>query len=186
MKYLLVATMALALAACGSKSEDETASMTSAAGPRPIIGGNDSVAAVLDSQGTPVAQLRFVIDTRPVVNKPFRLQLLASATAPVSQIQLTAESDSLLIDPGNAVLELVQEEAASGGARNYSATHDLDVTAKDPGLAEVFVHLTTGPDTPETRYVIPVLVAKPQSAAPAQAPPSDKPDPAPEADNGQP
>lgn len=186
MKYFLVVTMALVLAACGSKGEDETAPVAATGGSSPAIGGNDSVAAALDSPGTPVAQLRFVIDTRPVVGKPFRVQLVATATTPVSPLVLVAESDSLRIDPANAVLDLAQLESAAGAARSYSATHDLTVTAKDTGLAEVFVRLTSGLDSPETRYVIPVLVAKAESAGTAQAPPSDKPDPATETEHAQP
>jgi len=185
MKHLLVATMALALAACGSAGDDE-ASSAGAASVRATTVGDETVSAVLDSQGTPVAQLRFLIDTQPVVGKPFQMRLTASATAAVSRLQLAADSDSLLVDPARAVLDLALDESSAGTSRSYKATHDLVVLAKQSGLAVVTVRLATGPDSTETVYSIPVLVA--EAGTDTAAPPtvSDKPDPAAKADNGQP
>lgn len=178
--------MALVLAACGSKSKDDAAQATSATGARPAAGGDDSVPAALQSQGAPVAQLRFLIDTRPVVGKPFRLQLIASTVAPIPQLHVSIETEGLSIDAGNDVPELVLEETGSGSARAYAASRDLTLTGSDAGLAAVSVRLATGPDAPETVYVIPVLVAKAEAGAVTPAPESDKADPATKADNGQP
>jgi len=171
MRIALVAMLALALAACGSKTEEAVPAKkhTAAAATHPPA--DDEVAAVLESTGTALAQLRFVIAERPVVGKPFNLKLIVSATAPLPQLLLTAESNDFLIDPANFPLPLTEAEAASGG-REYRGSHDFSVTAAKEGLAELSVHLTVGPDASEALYVIPVLVVKP--AAPA----SDKPDPA--------
>lgn len=185
MKHFLVATLALVLAACGSKGEDETAPAASTAESRPAASGNDSVAAVLESLGTPAAQLRFVIDTRPVAGKPFGLQLIAFASEPVPQLLVAIESDQLRLDATAVELDLSQE-VDGGTARSYSASYDLLATAREEGLAEVSVRLRADADSPEAVYVIPVLVSAPEGGEATQAPASDKPDPAPEADHGQP
>ncbi len=186
MKYLLVATLALMLAACGSKGEDDAGQASSATDSRPAAGGDDSVAAALESQGTAVAQLRFVIDSRPVVGKPFGLQLIASTSAPLPQLHVVIESESLAIAAGAARLDLMLEEAGSGSSRSYRASHELTLTPQAIGLAALSVRLSTGPDAPETLYVIPVLVAKAEAGAAQPAPASDKADPATETDNGNP
>lgn len=185
MKHFLVAMLALALAACGSKGEDEATPAASTAGSRPVAVGNDSVAAVLESQGTPAAQLRFLIETRPVAGKQFGLQLIASASEPVPQLLVAIESDQLRFDAASIELDLSQESDA-GTARTYSASHDLLASAREEGLAEVTVRLRADADSPEAVYVFPVLVARPEPGEATQATASDKPDPAPEADNGQP
>jgi hypothetical protein len=183
MKSLLVATLVLVLAACGSKDEEEVAP-ASTAGSKPAAAGGDSVAAVLESQGAPVAQLRFVIETRPVVGKPFRVQLIAAAPAAVPSLRAAIESDRLVTDVADVALELGPE--GDGANPMYRARHYLSVTAREAGLAELFVHLTAGADAAETLYAIPVLVARAEPAAVAPAPASDEPDPAAEADHGQP
>jgi hypothetical protein len=183
MKHVLVATMVLFLTACGRGGGDQAASTTSATGSRPAAAGGDSVAAVLESQGTPLAQVRFVIDTRPEVGKPFHVQLIVSATVSTPPLRLVAESDRLVLDDANVELKL--EAEGTGASRAYTARHELPVTAQKAGLAEVFVHLTSGEESQETLYAIPLLVAKAEPAAPA-GPASDKPDPAAESDHGQP
>jgi hypothetical protein len=185
MKHLLVATMALALAACGSAGDDDASSAEAASFRVPTV-GDESVAAVLDSPGMPVAQLRFLIDTQPVVGKPFLVRLTASATSAVSRLQVAADSDSLLVEPASAVLELALDESSAGTSRTYKATQDLMVLAKQGGLAAVSVRIATGPDSTETVYSIPVLVAEAGTGTAAPVTASDEPDPAAKADNGQP
>lgn len=186
MKYLLVATLALALAACGSAGDDDAASAGATTSFRAAAAGDALVKAVQDSPGTPVAQLQFLIDTRPVVGKPFQVRLIATAASPVSPLRLTAESESLLVDSSSADLELALDESSAGTSRTYKATHDLMVVGRQGGLAVVSVHLSNGPGPADTIYSIPVLVMEPESAGAAPAMPSDEPDPAAKADNGQP
>ena len=186
MKLLLVSIMALMLAACGSNGEDDAAQAYSATGSRPAATGDDSVAAVLDSQGTPVAQLRFLIGTRPMVGAPFRMQLMVSTSAPIPQLLATFESASLSIDGTSSVLQLVLDDTGSGSTLAYKGARDLMLTARNAGLAEVSVRLSTGPDAPETVYVIPVLVADAAAGVETPASGSDKADPPAEADNTQP
>jgi hypothetical protein len=189
MRFILVAMLALVLSACSGKGSDRDATnKRSASAPMPAFGGDDAVAAVRESAGTPVAQLRFVIDTRPVAGKPFRVQLIATAAAPTPRLSVTVDSDTLRIDPSS--VELALDESDSAGAFQYGASHDFMVVAQNEGLAEMAVHLTTDADTPETVYVIPVLVAKAGATEPARAPSSEeavvKPDPATGGNNRQP
>jgi hypothetical protein len=184
MRNFLIASMVLALAACSS-ADDESGQSAVQAGSRPAVIGDESVAAVQESPGAPVAQLRFLIDTRPVVGKPFSLKLLASSPSPVPGLRMTVDSIGLELDTASADLGLELEGSADDATRSYATTHELAAVAREVGLAEVFVRLSAGADTPETLYVIPVLVAKAESEAAAGAA-SDKPDPAAESDNGQP
>ncbi len=176
MRIALVAMLALVLPACGSKTE-EAATAKHAAAAATHIAVDDEVAAVVDSAGTPLAKVRFVIDSRPVSGKPFNLKLVFSAAGPVPQLVVRAESADLKIDAPAAPVQLSETEAQSGG-REFRGTRDITVLAPQDGLAEVNVHLNADADTPETVYVIPVLVSKPGAATPAAAPASDKPDPA--------
>jgi len=160
MRTCLLAISALLLAACGGASPDAGTGAgrpaTGAAIARPAS-TDDAVAAVLESPGTPVAQLRFLIDSRPVAGKPFRLQLIASAGEAVSPLSLGLESADLAVDPANASLAL--RETGSGAVHQYSASRDFMVSAQHAGLVELTVHLTGDTAEPETLYVIPVLVA---------------------------
>ena len=182
MRICLIATLALLVAACSGKSEPTATTHKTVAPTLALSGsGDDAVAAVLESQGKPLAQLGFVIDSRPVVGRAFRLQLLVSATTALPAIQLTTESDVLHIDPPGAALTL--SESGSGGVRTYSAQHDFTLTAAQPGLTELTVHLTADADSPETVYAIPVVVG---AAGAANAPASGKADPPAAADHAQP
>lgn len=158
MRNYLIASMLLALVACGSK-EDEPGQSAVQTGPRPVVVGDESVAAVKESSGAPVARLRFVIDSRPVVGKPFQVRLLASSDAPVPALHLVAESTGLVLETSSADLSLELEGGAEGAGRTYGASFDLSVLAQEAGLAEVSIRLQSGAETPETLYVIPVLVA---------------------------
>jgi hypothetical protein len=182
MRLCLVATMALVLSACGSKDGGEAgggraaATKTTNASP-----GDESVAAVQVSQGTPLAQLRFVIAARPEVGKTFRLQLIvAGATGPA--LRMALQSEVLRVDPAEATLDL--SGSGTGTARTYGGSHDFMVVGAQEGLAEVTVRLAEGEGAPETVYSIPVLVTG--ANAPSGAPPSDKPDPAAAENHGKP
>ena len=178
MRICLVSMMALCLTACGEKPADQAATKKPAAqATRPVAASDDAVAAVIDSQGTPVAQLRFVIDSRPVAGKPFRLQLIASAADAV-QLQLSTQSDNLVVDPAALALDL--QDSGGAGSNHFVATQDFMVLARQEGLFELFVHLTADTAGPDTVYSVPVLVAKSDTAAA----PSDKADPAAKGDHG--
>src|SRR5688572_3959238 len=111
---LAFVTMVLVLCACGSKSEDDAGDGTQAAsatannGSR--AGANDAVAAVLQSEGTPVARVVFVLETRPVVGQPFSIKLEITAAEPVAALQLSAESATLILAPTSATVALTGAE----------------------------------------------------------------------------
>jgi hypothetical protein len=157
-----MAAMALVVAACGgSPDEDAAAPPTGATAPGSgAQRGEDVVSAVLQSPGVPVAKLAFHIDTRPVVGKPFGVKLLASASQALPELHLTIESSSLIAAPDTATLAL----DGSGTA----VAHDITVTARQEGLAELTVRLKAG--IAESVYVIPVLVTSAADAVAAPAP----------------
>jgi hypothetical protein len=158
---LAFVAMALALSACGSKSEDDAGAGTQAATATAnnSARAGDAVAAVLQSQGTPVARLAFVLETRPVVGQPFSIKLEVSAAEPVAALQLSAESTSLILAPASAILAL-----ASAGE---PVTHELIATSQQEGLAELTVRLKAG-EGAEAVYAVPVLVSA-AGSAPAPA-----------------
>jgi hypothetical protein len=118
----------------------------------PAAAGVEAVAAVLQSDGTPVAKLAFVVVTRPVVGAQSDLRLDFSAAAVVPDLQVRAESASITIDPATAV-------ASVSIAAGKTVSHQVRLTPQREGLAEVTVRLRAGADGAETVYVIPVLVA---------------------------
>jgi hypothetical protein len=118
----------------------------------PAAAGVEAVAAVLQSAGTPVAKLAFVVVTRPVVGAPSDLRLDFSAAAVIADLQVRAESASLTIDPATAVASVSIDAGKT-------VSHQLRFTPQREGLAEVTVRLRAGADGAETVYVIPVLVA---------------------------
>jgi hypothetical protein len=149
-----VVALALALAACNKAAEPDAAASGTVAAPAPAGGaaggGGDAVQAVLQSTGEPVAKLQFVLESRPVAGKPFPLQLHVSAPAPVSELQLAAESPDLIIAPASATLALPEA--------NTTVVQEIVVTAPREGLMDLHVRLR-GADAPETVYAVPVLVA---------------------------
>lgn len=160
---MTLVVLALGLAACERSPEPDPAA--AAAGPARATsapatgnGGSDAVQAVLQSQGSPVAKLQFVLESRPVVGAPFALQLHVSATAPVPELQLAAESSSLSVEPATATLALETP--------NVAVVQKVMLTAAEPGLVDLLVRLK-GADAPEAVYAVPVLVA---AAAPEAAP----------------
>jgi PBP1b-binding outer membrane lipoprotein LpoB len=156
MRIVLVATLALMLAACGSKTGDEAAAQKRAASAAAQAPGSDEVAAVLESAGAPLARVRFVIDSRPVAGKAFNVKVIVSSATQVPQMLLAIKSGDLVVEPASVMLVL---GATEGGRENVNS-QTFSVTAQKDGLTELSVHLTTEANASETRYVIPVLVAK--------------------------
>lgn len=148
------AALLLVLAACGSKDGEpanDAGSATSAAsaGAR---AGEEPVTAWVQSAGTPLATLQFLLSERPVVGQPFTLQLSATVTQPVPVLQLQAQSSDLAVDPQQAELAL--------GDTGRIGEQALTLTAEQPGLAELIVRLSANDAGAETVYAIPVLVAE--------------------------
>lgn len=150
----LAVAAAMALAGCGDKADpqvDAASGTGSASVSDATAGASDAVAAVQSSAGAAVARLSFVIDARPVAGQPFALKLLVSAAEPMSALQLSVDSTTLVATPASAVVAL---EGA-----NEPATVDVVVTPPKEGLAELSVSLKVPESAAETVYVIPVLVA---------------------------
>jgi hypothetical protein len=153
-----IAAMTLVLVACGRKDEAPGTGPAASASPTASAAGAedsadpDAVPAVLQSQGAPVAGLSFVIESRPVIGKPFAVRLLATAEQPLPALLVSVESSSLIVSPASGVLSI----AGAGDP----ASHELAVTAQQAGLAEITVRLRgEGEDAVETAYAIPVLVS---------------------------
>lgn len=175
MRTSLVALLLLALAACGrggSADQPQAAAAGTGTTATAASPAAEAVAAVLQSAGTPLARLQFVIGERPVAGVAFPINLLATAAAGAepATVRLTAESDGLILQEASAVLAL--------GAAGDPATHAVTARAAGEGLYEVTVRLVVDADLPATVYVIPVLVA----AAAA----SDEADPPAQADHAGP
>lgn len=152
----MTAAVLLALVACGSNDQ----SSAGAAGDSALAdapGGDaagrradESVAAVLQSQGTPLAALRFTLPERPVAGQAFTMQLSASAAQPLESLQLRVESTDLVVTPDTA--ELVLDAAQT------PVVQDFTLTAAGEGLTELTVRMSGDGSRPETVYAIPVLV----------------------------
>jgi hypothetical protein len=155
MNNRLVAMLVVAqvVAGCGRNEQADNAAGTQAAARATATAGADVVAAVLQSPGTPVAKLGFVVTTSPAVGAPSSLRLEISAPAPVPNLQFTAEGEGMAIDPATARVGFA---LATAGA---VATHELRFTPQRDGLTEVTVRLRNEAGE-ETTYVIPLLVAK--------------------------
>jgi hypothetical protein len=160
MRNGLLAMLALALVACGSKTEEQGAAQRAAAASAQVA-GSDEVAAVLESSGTPVAKVRFVIESRPVVGRSFNVKVVVSSPTPVPQLLVKVGGADLTVEPPTVMLVL--GESGGSGSENINS-HTFAVTAQQEGLSELAVHLTTAPEVPETLYIIPVLVSKAGSA----------------------
>lgn len=157
MRNALVAMLALALAACGSKTEEEGAAQRAAAASAQVA-GSDEVAAVLESAGTPVARVRFVIESRPAVGRAFNVKVVVASPTPVPQLLVKVTGTDLVVEPPTVMLVL--GESGGAGSENVNS-HTFSVTAQQEGLVELAVHLATAPEIPETVYIVPVLVSKP-------------------------
>jgi len=156
MNNRLVAMLVVACVVAGcSRGEQEGAATDTPAARAPVAPGADVVAAVLQSTGTPVAKLGFVLAAKPVVGVRSGLRLDVSDAAQVSALLLQAEAEGLAIDPATAQASLAIVEGKA-------ASHELSFTPQREGLLEITVRLRSGEeDGSEAVYVIPVLVEKP-------------------------
>lgn len=157
MRIGLVATLALALCACGSK-EDDSATSTQAATNAVAALGDESVAAVKESPGTPVARLRFLLESRPVVGKPFNVKLTMAGDEHVPQLLVRPESTALLATPERVMVALGH---AGDTTREFTAVQVFSLIANQEGLLELAVNLTVEGEATSTVYLIPILVSKP-------------------------
>jgi hypothetical protein len=160
MRIGLVATLALVLCACGSKDE-EGASNKQATATAVAALGDESVAAVKESPGTPLARLRFLVESRPVVGKPFNVKLMLTADEHVPQLLVTPESTALSATPERVMVALGHPGDTT---REFTANQVFSILATREGLVELAVHLTVEGDATPSLYVIPILVAKPGAA----------------------
>lgn len=160
---VLAVLMVLGMAACGEQPAD--VAQPTGGGTRAAAAGGDpaadAVAAVLQSKGPPVARLQFLLGARPTAGTAFAVQLLVSAATPMPALQLNAESAAMTVTPTSTTLTLPTADEV--------VSHELTVTAADPGLTELTVRLKSDAAAVETVYVIPVLVAGPDDPAPAPA-----------------
>jgi len=152
----------LVLAACGSKDgaggaagggSGDAASAGAAAPAAPQ--GEDSVAAALQSQGTPLATVRFTLPERPLAGRPFPLQL-TFASPQGTGLQAWLESDDLVVVPDSVALEF----AAPG----TPITQELTLMAKEPGITELAVKIAAARSAAQAVYSVPGLG---QAGAPA-------------------
>ncbi len=160
----LLSLMTLILCAC----EDKTAADKAAAKPATVATAattavEEAVTAVQTSSGAPAAQVKFVLPTRPLVGIPFQLKLLVTAAKTPAGLALKPESVGLKADPLAASLVFSDEKP--------TAVQEFMLTALQPGLMELIVHVIADPEAPETTYVLPILVAEPgQASGSAPAP----------------
>lgn len=144
--------LSVALCACGRQSG--SGEPEGAGTPAPTTStqrtGDDAAPAVLQSTGAPVAQLSYIIDTRPVVAEPFTVKLRASSATPVPELQVLASAEEMIIAPEAGTIAIEKADAP--------ATHELIVTAPRPGLTLLNVRLKSG-EGAETVYAVPVLVS---------------------------
>lgn len=152
----MTAAVLLALVACGSNDQSsagapgDAALADATADDAARRRADESVAAVLQSQGTPLAALRFTLPERPVAGQPFTMQLSASAAQPVENLLLRVESTDLVVTPDTA--ELVLDGAQT------PEVQDFTLTAAGEGLTELTVRMSGEVGRPETVYAVPVLV----------------------------
>jgi hypothetical protein len=149
---MTLAVAALALAACNRNPEPDAATGTAPGAVATVgaaAGANDAVAAVLKSEGNAVAGLSFLMTERPVVGKPFTVQLLVSAAEAVPSLRVVVESSGLTVTPATSTLSITEA--------GKPVTLDLSVTGDKEGLAEITVRLG-GDSVAEAVYAVPVLV----------------------------
>ncbi|MEO8315373.1 MAG: hypothetical protein ABI645_11315 [Pseudomonadota bacterium] len=146
-RLLPILLVALVASGCSREKAEGGASAAKA----PTAAPAEAVAAVLQSGGTPIAKLGFIVVTRPVVGaqSELRLEILAAAAVPALQVRI--EADALTIDPSTAQVSVSLEAGKT-------LSHQVKFTPQREGLTEVTVRLKSEEDS-ETVYVIPVEVA---------------------------
>ena len=147
----LLTMLVVGVVASGCTGEKAEVGASAAAKP-PAAPAAEATAAVLQSDGTPVAKLEFVLSARPVVGAPLEMRLDYSATTAIHVLQVRTEATSLAIDPAGAQASVALEAGKT-------SSHQIRFTPQREGLAEITVRLRALPDGAETVYVIPVLVA---------------------------
>jgi hypothetical protein len=150
MNNRLLSMLVVALAASGCSGEKASGDAPTAV-KAPVAAGADAVAAVLQSGGTPIAKLGFVVVTRPMVGAQSDLRLDLSSVAPVPELQVHSEGEAITIDPATAKASVSLESGKT-------ASHTVRLTPQREGLTRVTVRLRSGADSAETVYDIPVLV----------------------------
>lgn len=153
---LSAAVLGAMLAACGGEPKQGASEAPGTANRAGAAQGDDAVAAVLQSTGAPVAQLRFLLESRPEPGVPFLLRLVVSAATPIPELSVSVESATLEVADAAATLSLTEPDAA--------VMHEAVLTAGEEGLAEVIVRLRADAQAADTVYAIPVLIAKPAAA----------------------
>lgn len=151
IRYVAPLCMLAALAGCGDSEKTEPGTQTAARAPAAAAAG--AVAAVLQSSGTPLAKLGFVVLAVPVNGAQAGMRLELSSAEPVPALQLSVEGDGVSVDAATARMSF----ALAAGA---TAQHDVRFVPQREGLAQVTVRMRQTTDGPETVYAIPVLVAK--------------------------
>jgi hypothetical protein len=160
----LLSLLSLVLCACEDKAAaDKVAAKPTAAATAATTAVEEAVAAVLTSNGPPSAQLKFVLPTRPLVGIPFQIKLLVTAAKTPSSLALKPESLGLKADPLAASMVFSDEKP--------TVVQEFMLTALQPGLMELIVHVIAAPEVPETTYVLPILVAEPGQATGSAAAP---------------
>jgi hypothetical protein len=154
MNNRLAAILVVALVVAGCSRGEPDGAAGDVAARAPAAPGADVVAGVLQSSGTPVAKLGFVLGPKPAIGIQSSLRLDISAAAPVPTLQLVAEPDGLALDPATARSTLAL-------AAGKVVSHELLFTPEREGLSEITVRLRSGEEGSETIYAIPVLVEKP-------------------------
>jgi hypothetical protein len=157
--------MTLVLCACENRTgaDKKAAAKPATAATAAVTAVEEAVTAVRTSNGTPSAQLKFVLPARPTVGIPFPIRLLVTATKMPAGLALKPESQGLKADPLAASLAFAEE--------NPTVVQEFMLTAQQPGLMELTVHVIEDPEAPQTTYVLPILVAEPgQAAGSAPAP----------------
>jgi glucose/arabinose dehydrogenase len=156
MRIGLVAALALLLCACGTKEEEGATNKQAAAAAVATL-GDESVAAVKESQGVPVARLRFLIESRPVVGKPFNVKVTLAGDQHVPQLLVRPESTALVATPERVMVSLGH---AGDTGSEFTAVQVFSLIANQEGLVELAVHLTVDGEANGALYLIPILVAK--------------------------
>ncbi|HMA10731.1 MAG TPA: hypothetical protein VKO83_02510 [Steroidobacteraceae bacterium] len=148
MKAVLSLVVLLGLSACGREPESDAPSKSSAAATTSRT-GDESVAAVAQSPGTPAISLRFALVGKPRTGAamPLRLDL---AGVP-GQVTLHLQGEGLVIDPQAASLTLPE-----GGS---PISQSVSVTPNAAGITELVVRIQPpGDGAQEIVYAVPLLV----------------------------
>lgn len=149
MRVVLPLLMLLGVAACSREPAASNGAHTKpAAATIAVPVDEDSVAAVLQSPGSPAVSLRFMFEGKPAVGKPAPLRLDLAGQPGV--LSLLLQGEGLLIDPSAAMVTL---------AAGKPASQTFTVTPRSAGIGEIVVRIQPpGDGAAEVVYAIPLLV----------------------------